>query len=151
MNFVNRNTKIVPKINELFGIKNMFVDKAIKPNRVSEASIRAYRDVANEPLSLTATRFLTSTSICLKPIWEFPPYIAADIDTVEIVERRSRKKMSAEEMRVDIRNLWERVALKLLSSEERCEMQAVLPSNRHLMMYLGDGSDGFSSERSLRS
>lgn len=129
MYFANKNTKIVPKISELFGIKNMFVDKATKPNRVSEANKRAYRDVASEPLSLAATCFLTSTSISLKPIWEFPPYIAADMETVEIVERRSRKKMSAEERKVEIRNLWEKVALKLSLSEERCEKQAVVSPN----------------------
>lgn len=51
------------------------------------------------------------------------------METVEIVERRSRKKMSAEERKVEIRNLWEKVALKLSLSEERCEKQAVVSPN----------------------
>lgn len=43
----------------------------------------------------------------------FSPYIAADIETGEIVQRRSRKKLIAENRRVEMRNLWERIALKL--------------------------------------
>ncbi|CAK9322591.1 unnamed protein product [Citrullus colocynthis] len=51
--------------------------------------------------------------ISLKPIMVFSPYIAADIETGEIVQRRSRKKVIAENRRVEMRNLWERIALKL--------------------------------------
>lgn len=49
------------------------------------------------------------------------------METIAIVLRRSRKKMSAEETRIDIKNPWERV-------EESCEKQAVPSSIGHTMM-----------------
>lgn len=65
------------------------------------------------------------------------------METVAIVLRRSRKKMIAENRRVEIRNLWERVSLKVLIGEGvASEMQFVAGPLHSIIMRMDCGMKG---------